>query len=189
MSKKSERQFMKDNLRIEIKNGSGTRVAKIGFSRVEKIHKSYSVDSLDTRQAEHLFHLMANAERIHAKYSAETGRHATFLLWDEQIAKIARGFSRDMSTSKAFNLALSDGTAMQSRLSKAGIKWSSFGVNLGISSGYALAAHMAFMREQPHRRNHRANILNPRFTRFGAGVILSRGVFYVCEIFLEPTEK
>ncbi len=189
MSKKSERQLSKDNLRTETQIGRNIRVAKIGFSRVEKIHKSYSVDALDTRQAEHLFHLMANAERIHAKYSAETERHATLLLWDEQIAKIARRFSRDMSTSKAFNLALSDGTAMQSRLSKAGIKWSSFGVNLGLFSGYALAAHVAFMREQPYRRNHRANILNPRFTRFGAGVILSRGVFYVCEIFLEPAQN
>ena len=174
---------------VKTDEGSCLHITKVQFSRLREMNKLYRIDTLNLRQTEHLFHLMANAERIHAKYSAETGRHATFLLWDEQIAKIARRFSRDISTSKVLRFALSDGTAMQSRLSKAGIKWSSFGVNLGISSGYALAAHMAFMREQPHRRNHRANILNPRFTRFGAGVILSRGVFYVCEIFLEPTEK
>lgn len=189
MSKKSEIQLSKRELRVEARNGNHFRVARIRFSKVEKIHRLYRIDATDNRQNEHLLHLMANQERTNSKRNLTAEPQPQPLLWDEQIAKVARGFSRDISTSKVLRFALSDGTAMQSRLSKAGIKWSSFGVNLGISSGYALAAHMAFMREQPHRRNHRANILNPRFTRFGAGVILSRGVFYVCEIFLEPAQN
>ncbi len=175
--------------RVATAKGNRPLVTKVQFSRLREIDKLYRIGTLNLRQAGHMLHLTANIERINPRYAAGTKHKAVLLLWDEQIAGVARRFARDISKNETHRRALPDGAAIQDRLSKAGIKWLSFGVNLGLSSGYPLAAHVAFMRGRSHHQNHRANILNPQFTRFGAGVAWSNGVFFVCEIFLEPAQK
>ena len=189
MSRKPKPQLSKESRRIGIRNGKGLRVAKISFAKVEDIQRVYHIDAADTRQVEHLLHLMANQERKDVRLSSDAYGQPPLLLWDERIAKVARSVSQSMSENQTPHMAIPDGTTIHNRFSKTKIKWLSFGVNLGLSSGYPLAAHMAFMRGRPHSQNHRENILNPHFTRFGAGVTWSKGVFFVCEIFLEPAQN
>ena len=189
MSRKSKPQLSKESLRIQIRTRKDLRVAKISFAKVEDIQRAYRINAADTRQVEHLLHLMANQDRIDIRIGSGAQGQRPLLLWDERIAKVARSFSQSMSTNQTHHMAIPDGTTIHYRLSKRRIKWLSFGVNLGLSSGYPLAAHVAFMRGRSHHQNHRANILNPQFTRFGAGVAWSNGVFFVCEIFLQPAQK
>jgi uncharacterized protein YkwD len=110
------------------------------------------------------------------------------LRWDNQLAALARAHSRDMVAHRYFAHVDPDGRSPGMRLKAAGIAWRSVGENIA-TNGDVETAEAAFMNE-PHRgQNHRANILDPRFTEVGVGIVAGAGgQLFITQEFMNPAE-
>lgn len=100
---------------------------------------------------------LTNIERV---------RHGLpLLIWDDNLADIARAHSRDLAWSGIFDHIGSDGTNGGQRLVRAGITYRLWAENL--SGGIKMPAEAvdAWMNSPEHR----VNILNPELTHLGVG--------------------
>lgn len=88
------------------------------------------------------------------------------LVWDEELAVVARAHSRDMFARGYFSHADPDGLSPFDRIDRAGIDFKAAGENLAYAANVDLA-HNGLMRSE----GHRANILEVDFGRVGIGVI------------------
>lgn len=88
------------------------------------------------------------------------------LVWDEELAKVARAHSTDMLARGYFAHKNPDGLSPFDRMANAGITFKAAGENLAYAATVELA-HGGLMRSP----GHRANILEKDFGRVGFGVI------------------
>ncbi|MEX1051912.1 MAG: CvpA family protein [Patescibacteria group bacterium] len=88
------------------------------------------------------------------------------LVWDEELAQVARAHSRDMFARGYFSHTNPDGLSPFDRIERAGIDFKAAGENLAYAANVELA-HNGLMRSE----GHRANILEVDFGRIGIGVI------------------
>lgn len=88
------------------------------------------------------------------------------LVLDPTIRSVAIAHSQDMLVREFFDHANPDREMPWDRLKKGGIDFGRAGENLAKASTVYIA-HKALMESESHRRN----ILDPRFTRIGIGVI------------------
>ncbi len=95
---------------------------------------------------------------------AKVGLHA--LIWDEELADVARAHSKDMFARGYFSHTNPDGLSPFDRIDRAGIDFKAAGENLAYAANVELA-HNGLMRSE----GHRANILEVDFGRVGIGVI------------------
>lgn len=107
------------------------------------------------------------------------------LVWNEQLAAIARLHSRDMAESRLFSHRGSDGSMVDDRADKLGIHgWRAIGENIAFMRGFEDPANFAvdrWMRSAEHRRN----LLDRRWNETGVGVaILPDGSYYFTQVFL-----
>ena len=78
-----------------------------------------------------------------------------------------------------------EGVSPDMRVTAAGIDWQSEGENIAFYRGVA-AAQTAFMNEPRFAANHRANILDPKFTEVGIGIVEGPGGrYYITQEFIE----
>jgi len=107
------------------------------------------------------------------------------LVWNEQLAALAREHSDDMAEFKYFSHKGTDGTMVDARADKLGIiNWSAIGENIAFNRGYSDAASFAVScwMESP---GHRQNILDKRWNQSGIGAaILPDGTYYFTQVFL-----
>lgn len=107
------------------------------------------------------------------------------LIWSDELAALARLHSQDMADQKYFSHRGSDGSMVDDRADKLGIKnWSAIGENIAFERGFDDAANFAVDRwmESPA---HRQNLLDKRWKETGMGVaILPDGTYYFTQVFL-----
>ena len=107
------------------------------------------------------------------------------LVWNEQLAAMARDHSADMAQFKYFSHKGTDGTMVDARADRFGItNWSAIGENIAFSRGYTDAPSFAVTcwMESP---GHRQNILDKRWNQTGMGAaILPDGTYYFTQVFL-----
>jgi uncharacterized protein YkwD len=126
---------------------------------------------------------MVNQDRLEPDTQAETGGQAIALQWDDRLAKVAREHSLDMATQGYFNHVSPDGSRPDVRVTGAGIGWQGMGENIA-EYGDVTRAEAAFMNEPRFEHNHRHNILNPKFTHVGVGIVRGAdGMFYITQEF------
>jgi uncharacterized protein YkwD len=107
------------------------------------------------------------------------------LAWSDELAALARLHSQDMADQKYFSHRGSDGSMVDDRADKLGIKnWSAIGENIAFERGFDDAASFAVDRwmESP---GHKQNLLDKRWKETGMGVaILPDGTYYFTQVFL-----
>jgi uncharacterized protein YkwD len=107
------------------------------------------------------------------------------LVWNDDLAEVARLHSEDMACQKFFSHRGSDGSMVDDRADKLGIRnWSAIGENIAFERGFDDAANFAVDRwmESPA---HKQNLLDKRWKETGMGVaILPDGTYYFTQVFL-----
>ena len=105
------------------------------------------------------------------------------LVFDAQIANVARAHSTDMRDRDYYGHSDPQGHNFDDRLNQAGVSFAISGENLALVSNMgdpASAANSEFLNHESHREN----LLNPRFTRGGVGVARSGGKYWITQNFI-----
>jgi len=146
--------------------------------------RTVSVSNLEIEMLE-----LVNRARLDPANAAETGGHALPLKWNASLAAVAREHSRDMLMRGYFGHNDPDGKSPGMRVKAAGIEWQAVGENIAAFDSVE-GAEKAFMNEPRFARNHRGNILSPKYTEIGIGIVQSRsGRYYITQEFVEaPTD-
>jgi uncharacterized protein YkwD len=122
---------------------------------------------------------LVNRERIRYKLQP--------LIWDEEIASIARNYSRRMAREGFFDHYDPAGKSVADRARKA--DWDTIGENLFMGTDRNnLWDHSVrgWMRSPPHRKN----IITKNFTGTGVGIAKSRdGNVYITQVFVEHNQN
>jgi uncharacterized protein YkwD len=107
------------------------------------------------------------------------------LVWSDELAEVARLHSEDMAGQKFFSHRGSDGSMVDDRADKLGIRnWSAIGENIAFERGFDDAASFAVDRWMESAA-HKQNLLDKRWKETGMGVaILPDGTFYFTQVFL-----
>ena len=117
---------------------------------------------------------LVNRERLRSRLS--------FLEWDDDLARVARNFSRQMARERFFSHADRQGRTVIERAS--GERWSKIGENLFMCEGmhdFAPFSVRGWMRSASHRKN----ILDREWTSTGIGIFRTRDDrIYVTQVFV-----
>lgn len=108
------------------------------------------------------------------------------LEWNDDLARIARNYSKKMARENFFDHYDSDGANVIDRAKSARLKnWSKIGENLFFCQGirnYSGFAVKGWLNSSSHRRN----MLDREWTQTGIGVAKSRGgEIYVTQVFMK----
>ena len=117
---------------------------------------------------------LVNRERTRSRLS--------YLEWDDDLARVARNFSRQMARENFFSHSDSEGRTVIQRASK--VSWSKIGENLFMCDGmddFAAFSVRGWMKSPSHRKN----ILDREWTDTGIGVYRTRDDrIYVTQVFV-----
>jgi uncharacterized protein YkwD len=107
------------------------------------------------------------------------------LYWDEDLAKMARNYSRQMARESFFSHFDRDGNSVVERANDSDIRgWNKIGENLFFCEGYESFDALA-VRGWMNSSEHRRNILDRQFTTTGIGVAQTRdGRIYITQVFI-----
>ena len=122
---------------------------------------------------------LINAQRV--------ARGQRALLWDAELARLARQHSENMATAGFFNHEAPGGMTMVNRARQQGIRgWHALGENIAYNQGYDDPAGFVATRWMISNK-HRENLLNSRWTRSAIGVaIASDGRVFFTQVFIAP---
>lgn len=148
--------------------------------RTPSVSSAEGVSSLEMEMFE-----LVNRARLDPANSAETKGHALPLKWNPSLAAVAREHSRDMLMRGYFAHNDPEGRSPGMRVKAAGIPWQATAENIAAFDSVT-GAETAFMSEPRFAHNHRANILNPKYTEVGIGIVQDRsGRNYITQEFIE----
>lgn len=169
----AQNNFNSDQLNFVAKNESGG--SDLTRSRLVDT-KSDSMSQLASAAEREAFDLIN-------KLRADDGHEP--LVWDDQLAVVARLHSQNMAAYKFFSHRGTDGATVDERADKVGIRdWKAIGENIAFTRGFDGAASFAVSRwmESPA---HRKNLLDKRWTQTAIGVaVLPDGTYYFTQVFL-----
>lgn len=102
---------------------------------------------------------------------------------NEQLAAVARNYSRQMAEQNFFSHTGADGSSLQDRVGAGGIIYWVVGENLFKGTNVPQPVNVAVdgWMKSP---GHRANILRPVFTETGVGVWRVNNTYYITQLFL-----
>ena len=124
--------------------------------------------------------------RDRAENRGPDGQPLRPLRWSGELAAVARAHSRDMVARGYFGHIDPDGRSPGKRVKAAGLEWQAVGENIAMEPSVR-TAESAFMNEPRDARNHRSNILSPRFTEVGVGIAAGRGgQLFITQEFMNP---
>ncbi len=147
---------------------------KITVKKINSLHKTFVKFESDEFQ---IFTLV-NVERDKLGLNQ--------LLWDEEVAEIARNYSERMAKENFFSHFDADGYSVLDRAKAARLKhWSKVGENL--FSVVNLDKFDAFtVKNWMESSAHRENILNSEWTTTGIGIARSpEGEFFITQVFIK----
>jgi uncharacterized protein YkwD len=108
------------------------------------------------------------------------------LAWDERLAQLAREHSARMRDARYFSHQDPRDGGIPQRLTHARVPWTACAENIYMERGYRNPVRYAgesWMSSPEHRRN----MLNPRYTRAGIGVVAApNGTYWFTQIFARP---
>jgi uncharacterized protein YkwD len=168
---------------------SSREVASMGGGTSHSVTRQQSLQPLqsktrDIRELELLMYELLNRDRSDPANTAETRGSANALRWNEELASVARAHSRDMMMQGYFDHVDMQGRSPGKRIDGQGIRWQVYGENIAFSHD-TTEAEAAFMNEPRFEHNHRANILNPKYTDVGVGIVQGpNGMVYVTQDFI-----
>lgn len=154
-------------------------VDQIGGNRSISVRESSSVkgtkSSIAFETERRAFDLM-NSER--------QASGLRMLVWDEQVAELARYHARNMAENKFFSHRAPDGTTVDDRAKIVGVRWLGIGENIATMRGYddpATTAVESWMRSTGHKKN----ILNGQFHISAIGAAVANdGTIYFTQVFI-----
>ena len=108
------------------------------------------------------------------------------LHWDDDLALLARNFSRRMARDRFFDHVDPDGKSVVERAEDAGLRnWRRIGENLFVTEridGFSEFAVHGWLRSPSHRQN----ILDRKWTATGVGIAIDRrGNIFITQVFTE----
>ncbi len=108
------------------------------------------------------------------------------LYWDNNLAQLARDYSRKMAKESFFSHFDRDGNSVVERAKDANVKnWNKIGENLFFCEGYN-DFDMLAVRGWMNSPEHRQNILDRQYTTTGIGIAQSRnGQIYITQVFIK----
>lgn len=108
------------------------------------------------------------------------------LVWDDDVARIARMHSENMAKYKFFSHTGLDGSLVNNRADQCGVsKWRAIGENIAFNQGYEHPVEFAVERWMQSTA-HRENLLNDRWKESAVGVAVAKdGAYYFTQVFLE----
>ena len=104
---------------------------------------------------------------------------------DPVLVEVAREHSAAMRDDGFFGHVGPDGRGLRQRLDDAGIGYSKAAENLAQVSNVGNPAEFTYDLLMDSER-HRANILDPRYTLVGIGVVRSGDAYWITQIFVQP---
>ncbi|HET9177064.1 MAG TPA: CAP domain-containing protein [Terriglobia bacterium] len=126
---------------------------------------------------------LVNRDRRDPANAGETHGRAQSLRWNEKLAQVAREHSRDMLRHRYFSHFDQQGRSPFVRINATGIHWSALAENIAINQTVR-EAEESFMDEPRFQNNHRGNILDPKYTDVGIGIVqASDGDLYITQDF------
>jgi uncharacterized protein YkwD len=107
------------------------------------------------------------------------------LVWNDDLADVARNYSRKMARERFFSHYDREGKAVNERVAAMKItRWKVLGENLFMAEGYDEFAQVA-VKGWMESKYHRQNILDGRFNQTGIGAAKSRdGTVYITQVFM-----
>ena len=131
--------------------------------------------------------LAAEETQIFALVNRERGRKGLGeLVWDDQLAAVARAYSRQMAREAFFDHFDGNGNSIVERAESAGVRgWRRIGENLFFCEGYERFDRLA-VRGWMDSPTHRDNILDRKYNASGIGIAQSRaGEIYITQVFIQ----
>jgi len=104
---------------------------------------------------------------------------------DAALSGVARNHSAAMRDQGFFGHVGPDGKNLRQRLEESGVPFSRAAENLAQVTNVTDPANFAYELLMDSE-NHRANILDPRFTHVGIGVARTDDTFWITQIFIAP---
>lgn len=108
------------------------------------------------------------------------------LVWNKQIAAIARLYSQSMSTNNFFSHTGLNDERIDQRADSFGLtKWKMIGENIAYSRGYKQIAE-SIVESWMQSSNHRRNLLNKQWKKTGVGISIAKdGTYFFTQVFLK----
>lgn len=126
---------------------------------------------------------LVNRDRWDPANAKETSGRAQPLKWNERLAEVARAHSRDMLQHRYFSHFDQHGRSPFVRINATGIHWIALAENIAINRTIG-EAEDSFMDEPRFQSNHRGNILDPKYTDVGIGIVQApNGDLYITQDF------
>lgn len=126
---------------------------------------------------------LVNRDRRNPANANETHGRAQPLRWNEKLAEVARAHSRDMLQHRYFSHFDQQSRSPFVRINATGIHWSALAENIAINQTVR-EAEESFMDEPRFQNNHRGNILDPKYTDVGIGIVQAPdGNLYITQDF------
>ena len=128
------------------------------------------------RLEKELFGLL-NAERVRKGLSE--------LMWNDDVAKVARTHSDNMAKENFFSHRGSDGSMVDDRADRAGLgSWRVIGENIAYVRGFEKPASTA-IEKWLESDAHRNNLFGPNWQESAVGVAITQdGTYYMTQVFL-----
>lgn len=132
---------------------------------------------------------LINRDRRGPGNARETRGRARPLRWNEKLARVARAHSRDMLRHRYFSHFDRQGRSPFVRINATGIHWSALAENIAVNQTVR-DAEASFMDEPRFQNNHRGNILDPKYTDVGLGIVQAPdGNLYITQDFAAITPE
>ena len=146
------------------------------YAKIAEIPKT-SEKNLSARQIEQLAFQLSNDQR--------TANNLPPLVWDNDVASIARLHSENMAKNNFFSHKGLDGSMVNKRADQVGVKnWRSIGENIAFNRGYDNPAEFTvecWMKSVSHREN----LLDKSWKESAIGVaVAADGSYYFTQVFL-----
>ena len=130
----------------------------------------------------------AEREAFDLLNAQRTAKGLAELVWNEQVAEIARHHSQNMAKDNFFSHQDHDGQLVNDRADRAGLSdWSAIGENIAFVKGFKDACEMA-VENWMQSTGHRENLLNVRWKESAVGVAITPdGTYYFTQVFIVRT--
>jgi uncharacterized protein YkwD len=127
----------------------------------------------------------AEREAFDLLNAQRTAKGLAELLWNEQVAEIARHHSQNMARDNFFSHQDLDGLLVNDRADRAGLSdWSAIGENIAFIRGFKEPCEMA-VENWMHSAGHRENLLSARWKESAVGVAIAPdGTYYFTQVFI-----